>query len=251
MTISDVHGRSCLSASGSAAGGQSRAHAAEWSYAASRRRKWTPGRGPRGRRTIGPGLMDDRHRGPRTSMMVRWGGVQADRLVDVLNEEIIPRLDIEAAYPDVVFTRRNGTYWRGGCPMHGGCDPNFSVNTENLSWTCFSHCGHGSYLAFLNGGDPPGVNASSSSCRSSLSVSGSPSDRPAPRATANGWTEAHSSQPSPASLPKRSCDRWEPRQWPIYRPAGSTGAPRTWSSSGSASTRVDRCCVSCVHQAAS
>ena len=77
------------------------------------------------------------------------------RLGDLLEEEIIPRLAIEDAYDDVTFVIRRGQYWRGGCPLHGGRDPNFAVNVATLSWTCFSHCGHGSYLAYLNGGEPP------------------------------------------------------------------------------------------------
>ena len=76
-------------------------------------------------------------------------------LVDVLYQQLIPRLAVENAYPDVVFRYRYGRYWRGPCPIHGGKDPNFSVDTETLSWSCFSHCGHGSYLAYRNGGEPP------------------------------------------------------------------------------------------------
>ena len=79
----------------------------------------------------------------------------SDGLVDVLHQDIIPRLAVESAYPDVVFRYRHGRYWRGACPLHGGKDPNFSVDTETLSWSCFTHCGHGSYLAYRNGGEPP------------------------------------------------------------------------------------------------
>lgn len=79
----------------------------------------------------------------------------ARRLGELLYEEILPRLAIEDAYADVDFVIRRGQYWRGGCPLHGGKDPNFSVNTATLSWNCFSHCGHGSYLAYLNGGEVP------------------------------------------------------------------------------------------------
>jgi hypothetical protein len=73
-------------------------------------------------------------------------------LVDVLYEDILPRLSVEDAYPDVAFTHNRGRYWRAGCPIHGGEDSNFTVDTQTLSWTCFFHCGHGSYLGFLNGG---------------------------------------------------------------------------------------------------
>lgn len=38
--------------------------------------------------------------------------------------------------------------------LTGGKDANFSVNIETLSWTCFSHCGYGSVVSYLNGGVP-------------------------------------------------------------------------------------------------
>lgn len=76
-------------------------------------------------------------------------------LLEVFYQEIIPRLTIEKAYPDVAFRKRQGRYWQAGCPIHGGTDPNFSVDTQTLSWNCFSHCGHGSLLAFMNGGESP------------------------------------------------------------------------------------------------
>lgn len=76
-------------------------------------------------------------------------------LSDVLYRDILPRLSVEEAYPTVAFRWRQGRHWRGGCPLHGGEDPNFAVDTQTLSWTCFSHCGSGSYIAFLNGGESP------------------------------------------------------------------------------------------------
>ena len=76
-------------------------------------------------------------------------------LGDVLYRDIIPRLSVEEAYSAVTFRLRRGRYWRGACPLHGGEDANFAVDTQTLSWFCYSHCGTGSYLAFLNGGESP------------------------------------------------------------------------------------------------
>lgn len=69
--------------------------------------------------------------------------------------EVRPRLRVEDVYSAVEFSRRDDVYWRGKCPLHGGGDDNFSVHTGTLSWTCFSRCGHGSALGFLNGGEEP------------------------------------------------------------------------------------------------
>ena len=75
-------------------------------------------------------------------------------IVEVLEQDIMPRLTVDDVYGDVSFRTRNGRYWRAPCPLHGGDDPNFSVDTETLSWTCWSRCGHGSAVSFLNGGEP-------------------------------------------------------------------------------------------------
>ncbi len=76
-------------------------------------------------------------------------------LVTFWEQEVKPRLRAENVYQGVEFTRRDATYWRGKCPLHGGTDANFSINTQTLRWTCFSHCGSGSVLAFLNNGTEP------------------------------------------------------------------------------------------------
>ena len=75
--------------------------------------------------------------------------------VELYEREVLPRLSLETVYSGVAFTKRTGRYWRGPCPLHGGKDSNFSVDTRSLRWTCFSHCGQGSALAFLNGGTEP------------------------------------------------------------------------------------------------
>ena len=75
--------------------------------------------------------------------------------VEFYEREVLPRLSAEMVYAKVRFTARRGRYWRGPCPLHGGKDPNFSVDTRTLRWTCFSHCGRGSALASLNGGAEP------------------------------------------------------------------------------------------------
>lgn len=75
-------------------------------------------------------------------------------LVDVLYEDIVPRLKVPDVYKNVRFVVSGKRFWRGACPLHQGQDANFSVNVETLSWTCFSHCGHGSVVSFLNDGVP-------------------------------------------------------------------------------------------------
>jgi hypothetical protein len=39
--------------------------------------------------------------------------------------------------------RQRGRYWRVGCPLHGGDDPNFSIDSQTGRWTCFSQCDAG------------------------------------------------------------------------------------------------------------
>lgn len=82
--------------------------------------------------------------------------VHGPNLLHFYEEEVLPRLGVEAVYGQVAFKTRRGRYWRGPCPLHGGDNPTaFSVDTETLGWTCFSHCGNGSVLAFINGGPTP------------------------------------------------------------------------------------------------
>lgn len=75
--------------------------------------------------------------------------------VELYEREVLPRLSLEMVYSSAAFTKRTGRYWRGPCPLHNGKDSNFSVDTHSLRWTCFSHCGQGSALAFSNGGTEP------------------------------------------------------------------------------------------------
>ena len=76
--------------------------------------------------------------------------------VDFFDQQVLPRLTVEAVYSKVTFTSKQGQYWRGPCPLHGGDNPTaFSVDTQTLGWRCFSHCGSGSVLAFVNGGETP------------------------------------------------------------------------------------------------
>jgi DNA primase len=79
----------------------------------------------------------------------------APDIVAFWENEVKPRLQAGHIYSSVQFARREGRYWRGKCPLHGGDDANFSVDTQTLRWNCFSHCGNGSVLAFLNNGTEP------------------------------------------------------------------------------------------------
>lgn len=77
------------------------------------------------------------------------------KISDFLDQEVIPRLTPDVVYQGVQWTKTGGRHWRGPCPMHGGKDSNFSVDPVTLRWTCWSHCGSGSAVAFLNGGETP------------------------------------------------------------------------------------------------
>jgi len=76
-------------------------------------------------------------------------------LRDFLDRDVIPRLTPDAVYPGVKWADNRGRYWRGPCPLHGGKDPNFSVDSVTLRWTCFSRCGNGDAVDFMNGGETP------------------------------------------------------------------------------------------------
>jgi len=45
--------------------------------------------------------------------------------------------------------RQRGAGWRGPCPLHGGTDDNFAVNTENGDWYYHSQCGRGGSIVDL------------------------------------------------------------------------------------------------------
>lgn len=76
--------------------------------------------------------------------------------VDFYELHVRPRLSLEGVYSSVEFTSTAGRYWRGPCPLHGGKNPSFSVDTETLAWRCFSDCQRGgSALGFMAGGEEP------------------------------------------------------------------------------------------------
>jgi len=77
-------------------------------------------------------------------------------LLTFLDQDVLPRLGIEDVYGDIRFTSRRGRYWRAACPLHDGDNTSaFSVDTETLAWRCYSRCGSGSVVAFVNGGSAP------------------------------------------------------------------------------------------------
>ncbi len=57
-------------------------------------------------------------------------------------------LDFYGGYTEL---KRQGSEWRGACPLHGGNGPNFAVNAETGLWHCFTGCqdAGGDALAFL------------------------------------------------------------------------------------------------------
>lgn len=74
--------------------------------------------------------------------------------VDFYEREVKPRLSFSRIYENQVdFRQKNGIWWRGPCPIHQGDNPkNFAVNTQTLQWHCFSQCGSGDVIKFLNKG---------------------------------------------------------------------------------------------------
>lgn len=76
--------------------------------------------------------------------------------IDFYKQQILPKLTFSLIYKNVDFTFHRGKYWRGRCPLHQGDNPTaFCVNAETLAWNCFTRCGKGSALAFINGGSEP------------------------------------------------------------------------------------------------
>lgn len=46
--------------------------------------------------------------------------------------------------------RVSGEYLRGGCPIHGGRDANFSMSVMSGRWNCFSSCGTGNFYKLVS-----------------------------------------------------------------------------------------------------
>lgn len=46
--------------------------------------------------------------------------------------------------------RVSGEYLRGGCPIHGGRDANFSLSVVSGRWNCFSSCGTGNFYKLVS-----------------------------------------------------------------------------------------------------
>ena len=68
-------------------------------------------------------------------------------------DEVLSRLRVEEIYTGVKWTSTRGRYWRAPCPIHGGDRKDaFSVDTLTKGWTCWTRCGSGDAVAYLNGG---------------------------------------------------------------------------------------------------
>lgn len=66
---------------------------------------------------------------------------ERDWLSRFFHEEVEPRLRAEAVYGELA-------YKRGPCPLHRG-DNASAFSVHGLSWSCWTHCGHGDAAAFL------------------------------------------------------------------------------------------------------
>lgn len=77
--------------------------------------------------------------------------------VELYERVVLPRLTPDDIYRGINWRYERGRHRRGPCPLHGGTGPNFAVDTEALSWRCFSECQAGGgpiqYLDRVNGGD--------------------------------------------------------------------------------------------------
>lgn len=77
-------------------------------------------------------------------------------IVDLYEREIKPRLTLDMVYGAVDFKTKQGLYWRAACPLHQGDNTtSFAINTQTLRWNCFSHCGEGDVIMFVNDGKQP------------------------------------------------------------------------------------------------
>ena len=80
-----------------------------------------------------------------------------NELSEFIANEIAARLTFEEIYGELAGSLRGfGRFRRGPCPLHAlegenftSRDANFSVNTEKLTWECFSHCGRGDVIDYL------------------------------------------------------------------------------------------------------
>ena len=71
--------------------------------------------------------------------------------------DVLPLLRVEIVYANVQWTSRRGRHWRAPCPLHDDRDPRscrFSVDTETLSYRCFSCGASGDALKWIAGGGP-------------------------------------------------------------------------------------------------
>jgi DNA primase catalytic core len=76
-------------------------------------------------------------------------------LVEFWERDVLPHLRVDDVYEGVSWQQRGPRFWRGPCPLHGGKNPNFSVDAHTLRWRCFSQCGGGSLFSYLNAGSEP------------------------------------------------------------------------------------------------
>lgn len=80
-----------------------------------------------------------------------------NELSEFIASEISARLTFEEVFGELATSLRGfGRVRRGPCPLHAlegnnftTRDANFSVNTEKLTWVCYSHCGSGDVIDYL------------------------------------------------------------------------------------------------------
>ena len=68
---------------------------------------------------------------------------------EIFDEEIFPYLSVERLFGDLRALRRDGRFWQAYCPIHADRQDAFSIDPERLEWNCFSGCGGGGPVQYL------------------------------------------------------------------------------------------------------
>lgn len=68
---------------------------------------------------------------------------------EVLDEEVLPRLNVEAVFGGLQKLKKIGKEWSACCPFHNDSTPSFSINPHTLLWNCFGCNNGGNGVQFI------------------------------------------------------------------------------------------------------
>lgn len=68
---------------------------------------------------------------------------------EVLEEDILPRLQPEAFYGELQRLRQAPKVWQAACPFHDDAETCLTINPDRLSWHCTAGCGSGGPIQFM------------------------------------------------------------------------------------------------------